>query len=214
MLGTDDTAAENAGTSLLYAGEQYDSELSQYYLRARYYNPWSGTFNRMDPFAGNNQDPQSLHKYLYCHANPVNGIDPTGTSLLGTVVTATINFIQAHLWMIICFIAIVALTSIYIWGKYFRDRTPPGPQSLRDIDISEEELIDLIQGWQVAMDNLDEAMNWINPETNTVPTNEVEWDTALEAVGLYPQGNNLVGFIDPDATAAQDAYGDYLESQQ
>jgi hypothetical protein len=24
------------------------------------------------------QDPQSLHKYLYCHANPVNGFDPTG----------------------------------------------------------------------------------------------------------------------------------------
>jgi len=32
----------------------------------------------MDPFAGNNQDPQSLHKYTYCHANPVNGIDPSG----------------------------------------------------------------------------------------------------------------------------------------
>jgi hypothetical protein len=23
-------------------------------------------------------DPQSLHKYLYTHADPVNGIDPTG----------------------------------------------------------------------------------------------------------------------------------------
>ena len=78
MLGTDDTAADNAATSLLYAGEQYDSDLSHYYLRARYYNPWSGTFNRTDPFAGNNSDPQSLHKYLYCHANPVNMIDPSG----------------------------------------------------------------------------------------------------------------------------------------
>ena len=77
MLGTDDTAADNAGTSLLYAGEQYDSDLSHYYLRARYYNPWSGTFNRTDPFAGNNQDPQSLHKYLYCHNNPVNATDPS-----------------------------------------------------------------------------------------------------------------------------------------
>ena len=78
MLGTDDTAAENADTSLLYAGEQYDSDLDQYYLRARYYNPWSGTFNRTDPFAGNNSDPQSLHKYLYCHNNPINAIDPSG----------------------------------------------------------------------------------------------------------------------------------------
>jgi hypothetical protein len=32
----------------------------------------------MDPYAGNTSDPQSLHKYLYCHANPVNNIDPTG----------------------------------------------------------------------------------------------------------------------------------------
>jgi hypothetical protein len=32
----------------------------------------------MDDFAGNTHDPQSLHKYLYCHANPINGIDPSG----------------------------------------------------------------------------------------------------------------------------------------
>lgn len=51
-----------------------------YYLRARYYDPLNGRFNQLDPYAGNNQDPQSLHKYLYCHANPVNGIDPSGES--------------------------------------------------------------------------------------------------------------------------------------
>jgi len=56
----------------------YDSYLQHYYLRARWYNPANGRFNRMDPFAGNNQDPQSLHKYLYAHCNPVNAIDPTG----------------------------------------------------------------------------------------------------------------------------------------
>jgi len=65
-------------TNLLYTGEYYDSNLKQYNLRARYYNPSNGRFNRMDPYSGNNQDPQSLHKYLYCHANPVNGIDPSG----------------------------------------------------------------------------------------------------------------------------------------
>ena len=40
-------------------------------------------FNRMDSYAGNNQDPQSLHKYLYVHCNPVNMIDPSGKS--GTI---------------------------------------------------------------------------------------------------------------------------------
>ncbi len=67
-------------TNLLYTGEMYDSQSDSYYLRARYYFPSTGTFNRSDPFQGNNQDPQSLHKYLYCHANPINGVDPSGLS--------------------------------------------------------------------------------------------------------------------------------------
>jgi RHS repeat-associated protein len=81
-------------TSLLYAGEQFDTEAQQYYLRARYYNPLNGTFNRVDPYAGNTQDPQSLHKYTYCHNNPVNAIDPTGMmefSLGGLLMTAVIT---------------------------------------------------------------------------------------------------------------------------
>ena len=68
-------------TSLLYAGEYLDTDSQNYYLRARWYDSLSGRFNRMDPFAGNNQDPQSLHKYLYAHCNPINGIDPSGRFL-------------------------------------------------------------------------------------------------------------------------------------
>ena len=66
-------------TSILYSGELTDATGLQY-LRARYYDPATGTFNRLDPFAGNMNDPQSLHKYLYAHADPINGIDPTGES--------------------------------------------------------------------------------------------------------------------------------------
>jgi hypothetical protein len=65
------------------------------YLRARYYNPASGTFNRLDPFYGRVGDPQSLHKYLYVHGDPVQGIDPSGlylaavsTSMLGSIASA------------------------------------------------------------------------------------------------------------------------------
>jgi RHS repeat-associated protein len=71
-------AASNADTSLLFAGEQYDGSADMYYNRARYYDPSNGRFNRTDPYAGNTQDPQSLHKYAYVHNNPVNNIDPTG----------------------------------------------------------------------------------------------------------------------------------------
>jgi RHS repeat-associated protein len=65
-------------TSLLYSGEIFDQRIEMQYLRARYYNPASGTFNRLDPFAGRIRDPQSLHKYLYVHADPIQGIDPSG----------------------------------------------------------------------------------------------------------------------------------------
>jgi RHS repeat-associated protein len=62
----------------LYSGEQFDSKIGQQYLRARYYDPATGRFYRLDPFFGNLSDPLSLHKYLYTHADPVNEIDPNG----------------------------------------------------------------------------------------------------------------------------------------
>jgi RHS repeat-associated protein len=70
-------------TEFLYSGEQFDSKISQQYLRQRYYDPTTGRFNRLDPFFGNLSDPQSLHKYLYTHADPINGIDPRGLMSMG-----------------------------------------------------------------------------------------------------------------------------------
>jgi RHS repeat-associated protein len=61
-----------------YTAQQWDSDLGMYYLRARYYKPNLGRFWTMDTYQGNKQDPLSLHKYLYCTANPVNMVDPTG----------------------------------------------------------------------------------------------------------------------------------------
>ncbi len=90
MLGGNPTRSNPAVTSMLYAGEQWDTSAQMYYLRARYYDPLNGRFNQTDTFAGSLQDPQSLHKYLYCHANPVNAIDPTGRmTLVETVVSIT-----------------------------------------------------------------------------------------------------------------------------
>ncbi len=64
--------------SHLYCGERFDQDLGLYYLRARYLNPNSGRFWTMDGFEGTQTDPLSLHKYLYAHADPVNGVDSTG----------------------------------------------------------------------------------------------------------------------------------------
>ncbi len=61
----------------LYRGEQYDSDLGLYYLRARYYNPVTGRFLNVDPMAGEGE-----RRYQYAAADPVNGMDPSGNFVL------------------------------------------------------------------------------------------------------------------------------------
>jgi len=68
----------NIENDYLFAGEQFDGDLDQYYLRDRYYNPSVGRFTRVDSYEGTLYDPMSRHDYLYTHANPVNFTDPTG----------------------------------------------------------------------------------------------------------------------------------------
>ena len=61
--------------------------------RARYYSPQVGRFWSIDSHEGVLEDPLSLHKYLYCQGNPVNGIDPTGHEgdFISTLVSTAIN---------------------------------------------------------------------------------------------------------------------------
>ncbi len=73
----------------LYTGEQVDPNTGNYYLRARFYNPGSGRFLSMDRFDGINQEPVTLHKYLYGNADPVNMVDPTGLFSLGSISMGT-----------------------------------------------------------------------------------------------------------------------------
>jgi len=81
----------------LYRGEQYDPDLSLYYLRARYMNPLTGRFLSRDPEEGDAADPESLHKYLYANADPVNQSDPTGESTVAEEeeVTSLVDLAQA-----------------------------------------------------------------------------------------------------------------------
>ena len=65
-------------TSILYNGEAFNATNGSYNLRQRDYLPGSGIFTTLDPYRGNIHDPQSLHKYLFVHADPVNVIDPNG----------------------------------------------------------------------------------------------------------------------------------------
>jgi len=88
-----------------FRGEQYDSDLGLYYLRARYYNPLTGRFMSRDPEDGKLTDPKSLHKYLYADGDPVNVIDPRGQSstadyVLTAVIVAAVVEAPMHYWWI------------------------------------------------------------------------------------------------------------------
>lgn len=46
--------------------------------QARMYNANTGRFQTMDTYDGNQEEPQTLHRYTYCVDNPVNRVDPSG----------------------------------------------------------------------------------------------------------------------------------------
>jgi len=73
------TSTGSTANDYRYTGEQYDSTLGLYYLRARYVNPGIARFSTRDSYFGNPEYPLSLHKYLYCHDNPINMTDPVGS---------------------------------------------------------------------------------------------------------------------------------------
>jgi hypothetical protein len=56
--------------------------------QARYLNVNTGRFQTMDTYEGDQQDPRSLHKYLYAEGNPINGIDPSGDDDIGDLMVA------------------------------------------------------------------------------------------------------------------------------
>jgi RHS repeat-associated protein len=55
-----------------YAGEYFDGETGDYYLRARYYDPSMGRFASEDPIRN------GYNWYVYASNNPVNFIDSSG----------------------------------------------------------------------------------------------------------------------------------------
>ncbi|NJL54420.1 RHS repeat-associated core domain-containing protein [bacterium] len=61
-----------------FTGEVHSIETGLVYLRARWYDPASGTFLGRDPFEGFPDMPYSQHPYQYGYSNPGRWTDPTG----------------------------------------------------------------------------------------------------------------------------------------
>jgi RHS repeat-associated protein len=65
----------------LFAGEQYDPAIGLYYNRARYFNAMTGRFWTADITDGSDDDPLSLHKYLYGEDDAVDHTDTSGNEI-------------------------------------------------------------------------------------------------------------------------------------
>jgi RHS repeat-associated protein len=162
-------------TSLLYAGEQFDTNSQMYYNRARYYNPSNGLFNRVDPYAGNLHDPQSLHKYLYCHNNPVNGIDPSGK----------FNLIIAALAICIVIVAFLVLVDSDV--TQFR-------HGLGNRLITNQDIIDEINSLKKATKAVEDVL-----KANTY-NNDVEFWEQLAEKNVHQVGELGIGVVDRGKT--------------
>jgi RHS repeat-associated protein len=61
-----------------FTGYQKDDDAGLYYANARYYDSETARFLREDPSAGEQNQPMSLHRYLYAYVNPNKYYDPDG----------------------------------------------------------------------------------------------------------------------------------------
>jgi len=72
------TGSTPTPNSYRFAGEQLDTNLGLYYLRARYYNAGSGRFWTRDRAGFVLRNPAEVNRYTYVADNPANAVDPTG----------------------------------------------------------------------------------------------------------------------------------------
>jgi RHS repeat-associated protein len=79
-------ASSTAGTAFQFAGRRVDPETGLYYLRARYYSPALGRFLQTDPIG----TAGGINLYAYVKNDPVNRLDPMGTSSTSSSIASSI----------------------------------------------------------------------------------------------------------------------------
>jgi RHS repeat-associated protein len=81
----------------LFDGEHLERETGWYNNRARWMQPEVGRFASVDPVAGQQSDPQSLHKYGFVGQDPIGSIDPSGLSESNLAAFSVTQSIQAQI---------------------------------------------------------------------------------------------------------------------
>ena len=82
------TGAPVQDTVYAYNAEQYTPQTGLIYLRARNYDPATGTFTSKDTYLGDKLDPVTRNRYTYANNNPVAYQDPSGHKGIGSRVVA------------------------------------------------------------------------------------------------------------------------------
>ncbi len=195
MLSGNPNFSTNYIANHLFAGEYFDKGLQMQYLRTRYYNPASGIFSQLDTYEGDVKRPESLHKYMYCHADPINNVDPSGMNAEGDTMPYTSgNGMIAHM----LFTAYCAIVK----------KIPDGGRELGTLFPDKKDRV----GWQAAelalkpdcVDKVRKRYNELKPITHLdkkerqVEDSErmITYDLALMPKG-YSRGNSRL-FIEED----------------
>lgn len=105
--------------AFMFTGQWFDSEINEYYLRARQYDPHIGRFTARDPVQGKFHKPLTLHRYLYCLNDPVNLTDPRGeivgwvALVIGTTIGEAFRHSEAYYKYAAYGYAVAAIGTIY-----------------------------------------------------------------------------------------------------
>ena len=82
-LNTNSIATKNP---IRYRGYYYDEESGLYYLNARYYSPtWRRFISPDDTAYLDTENSNGLNLYTYCNNDPVNYADPSGNSVIASI---------------------------------------------------------------------------------------------------------------------------------
>lgn len=191
-------AVGNTPNEHLYAGEQLDPNTNFYYLRARYMNPSNGRFLTMDSYEGVNNDPKSLHKYLYVAGDAVNRIDPTGhmssiAEAAGVSVMSAITAAMSSLMALVVAAAIVCTLDFAVTGTLNEAGLPIGGRTPCDARNRENRVY---RGTSIVAENLayDET-GWLLSEAGRTGFFETGSIALAMAAGfeVHQQWNTLWG---------------------